>query len=276
MEPFFIEAKLGDGKSGRLFAVYHPPRSANQVGGRGGVLIVPPFAEELNRSRHMMAAAARALAARGFGVLILDLYGTGDSEGRFEDARLDHWRGDLDRAASAMEDRGQRLTGVLALRLGALLTLDWLHHGTRAPATLVFWGAVLSGNTFINQFLRLRVAESMARSGGTKETTKDLKARLDRGEMVEVGGYGLTAPMTEAIEALKASDLPPPGASRTHFMELGANLDGPAPALEKLLAAWDGARFHAVDGPAFWTLLEPVHVPGLITATVDIFDGAPS
>jgi hypothetical protein len=74
MHPAFI-----DGSGGRLFTLYFAPDAA--VSARGGLLFIPPFAEELNRSRHMVVKTARALAAAGWGVLLLDLFGTGDSEG---------------------------------------------------------------------------------------------------------------------------------------------------------------------------------------------------
>jgi len=56
------------GSRGALFAVYHPPAAG--MASCGGVLYAPPFAEELNKSRRMIAQQARRLAAAGFGVLI--------------------------------------------------------------------------------------------------------------------------------------------------------------------------------------------------------------
>jgi alpha/beta superfamily hydrolase len=41
------------------------------------------LAEELNKSRHVAAAQARAFAAAGYSVLQIDLYGCGDSSGDF-------------------------------------------------------------------------------------------------------------------------------------------------------------------------------------------------
>jgi hypothetical protein len=60
MEPLFL-----DGSAGRLFAPYQ----AAAAHPRGSVIYVPPFAEEMNRSRRMAALQARAFAAMGFGVL---------------------------------------------------------------------------------------------------------------------------------------------------------------------------------------------------------------
>ncbi|WP_229425321.1 hypothetical protein [Massilia sp. Se16.2.3] len=71
-----------DTQGGRRFCLYHAPIGEC----RGALVYVHPFAEEMNRSRRMAALQARALAARGIGVLQLDLHGCGDSVGDFGDA----------------------------------------------------------------------------------------------------------------------------------------------------------------------------------------------
>lgn len=269
MEPLFIE-----GQTGRLFAVYHPPASN---GRQDDILIVPPFAEELNRCRHMMAAFARAMAAEGMGVLILDLYGTGDSEGRFEAASWDGWKADLEAAALWLEAKSRTLGGVLAIRTGALLALDWLADTERSISRLALWAPVTGGTQFITQFLRLRVAEAMARPDGTKETTKDLKALIDQGETVEVGGYGLTRDICNGLENAKAAALPPRG-SDVRWYELCQSADDDlAPGPMRTIKSWqeDGIPVTpaVIEGPAFWSLQEPEHVPALIKATVSGFEG---
>ena len=77
-EAFFL-----DMEPGQRFCLFHPPAGTC----RGAALYVPPFGEEMNKSRRMAALQARALAAAGFGVLQLDLYGCGDSSGEFAEAR---------------------------------------------------------------------------------------------------------------------------------------------------------------------------------------------
>ncbi len=113
MELFFLA-----GSRGALFAVYHPPAAG--MTSRSGVLCAPPFAEELNKSRRMIAQQARRLAAAGFGVLIPDLYGTGDSAGDFGDARWEIWREDLARCAVWLRQRGHESLILWGVRLGGL------------------------------------------------------------------------------------------------------------------------------------------------------------
>src|SRR5258705_9769402 len=56
---------------------------SNGVEPRGSVLYLPPFAEEMNKSRRMAALQARAFARIGWNVLQMDLFGCGDSSGEF-------------------------------------------------------------------------------------------------------------------------------------------------------------------------------------------------
>jgi len=80
-----------DTADGPRFCLFHAPSGEC----RGALVYIHPFAEEMNRSRRMAALQARALAAQGIGVLLLDLHGCGDSAGDFGDASWDGWLRDI-------------------------------------------------------------------------------------------------------------------------------------------------------------------------------------
>lgn len=265
MEPFYIQ-----GASGPLFANLFACPSA-----RDAFVIVPPFAEELNRSRHVMAAAARALAAQGAACLLLDLYGTGDSGGNFGAASWAGWLTDIGAARAELERRGLDVRGYIGLRTGALLAVE---AARRNPvAQLVLWAPVVNGEQFLTQFLRIRVAEAMGRTDAAPETTKDLRARLSAGESLEIGGYELTATMADALSAQRLKDLNPP--CPVHWIELStATPPALTPAAAATIAAWHDAGIavtaEAAAGPAFWSLLEPEPAPALVAATARLLQQA--
>ena len=95
-EPFFLPAAHGE-----RFCIFHLPVGA----ARGGIVYLHPFAEEMNKSRRMAALQSRMLAARGFAVLQIDLFGCGDSSGDFGDARWEIWRQDVALAVVAQTTR---------------------------------------------------------------------------------------------------------------------------------------------------------------------------
>ncbi|MGB5199893.1 MAG: alpha/beta hydrolase, partial [Sedimenticolaceae bacterium] len=164
-EAFFL-----DGQAGRIFCtgVRHP--SDWQEGRRSAALICPPFAEEMNKARHVSAALCRALAQSGCDVLVPDLFGTGDSEGDFGDATLEVWRADID-AAIAHLDSPTSLH-LIGLRAGALLAADAaLRHQTKS---LVLLHPQVDGRQQLTQFLRLRVAAGLM-GDGEKESVSELR-----------------------------------------------------------------------------------------------------
>jgi exosortase A-associated hydrolase 2 len=262
MHPAFI-----DGSAGRLFTLYFAPDPGTPT--RGALLFVPPFAEELNRSRHMIVKTARALSARGWGVLLLDLYGTGDSEGDYTDARWPLWIDDVKRGVAHLHTLGHAAVGLWAMRTGCLLAAEALAGTACAP--LIFWQPVLKGKTFLNQFIRIGLAASLT---GGDASGQDLRQRLAAGQPVEIAGYTLHPELAAGLEAATlAGDMAWP--APLSCIEVGAG-DALSPPLAKAVDGWreHGARVeaHAITGPQFWMQQEPEWVDGLIAATVAAVD----
>ena len=264
MKPVFIPSSQG-----RVFGLYHPPHPGQPD--LGDVIFVPPFAEELNRSRHVVATQARDLSARGCGVLILDLFGTGDSDGNFADARWQTWCEDIAAAGHWLREQGRTRIGLWGLRLGA--TLAMAVAGTHvSPCThLVLWQPVANGQVFLSQFLRIKIAADMAR-GRTGPTTKELRALLRSGKNLEVAGYDLNPDLADAIDALRLTELTPPPDCPVAWFELVASEETPlSPGATRVIEAWHKLGHEVVAqtvaDAAFWTFLEREWAPRLVAAT---------
>ena len=76
--------------------MYEPP--ADKIPLDKAIIHIPAFAEEMNKSRRMLAMQAQAFAGQGYAVLVLDLFGTGDSSGDFGEATWDIWLQNIDTA----------------------------------------------------------------------------------------------------------------------------------------------------------------------------------
>ena len=101
-----LEAFFLNGSAGRLFALLIRPNGSQAAPVSRSVLYCPPFAEEANRTRRAAVLLGRRLADIGVASLIVDPYGTGDSEGDFSDARLSIWQDDLGIAADWLSEQG--------------------------------------------------------------------------------------------------------------------------------------------------------------------------
>ncbi|MFQ5467237.1 MAG: hydrolase 2, exosortase A system-associated [Kiloniellaceae bacterium] len=269
-----IQPILIQGPAGPLFAIHHPP--AEGVAARGDFLSVPPFAEEMNQARRMAAVQARRLAHAGYGVLLLDLNGTGDSGGDFADGRWDGWLGDIAAGLDWLEGQGRPLAGLWGLRLGGLLAVEAARANPARIPRLLLWQPVTSGRTFLNQFLRLRVAAGLG-GMGQRETTATLRAALAAGEVVEIAGYPIAPALAAAMEDADLA-IPPPQACSVIWLDMVASADTPPPpASVRTIEAWRAAgaqvTHRSVVGEPFWAVqswLEPVLVPALWEASLDL------
>jgi exosortase A-associated hydrolase 2 len=253
--------------NGQRFCIVHEPASS----GRGAILFVPPFAEEMNKSRRMVALQARAFAEHGWTVLQMDLFGTGDSSGDFGDATWQDWLADVRRAIRWLQERTRSTPIVWGLRAGCLLAARAADE-TGSPVRLLFWQPVLSGKQHLQQFLRLKVANQLVlQPGQPRITTQQLRDQLAHGEAVEVAGYllnpGLALPFEGAALELARGD------ARVVWLEVSASANASlSPASSVRVQAWQSAgcdvEAQAVTGAAFWQTQEITECDSLIGETL--------
>lgn len=237
------------------------------------MLVVPPFAEEMNKSRRMVTEVALGLAAAGVATVLPDLYGTGDSAGDFSDGDWASWRIDLTRASEWAAARAGSLTGLLAVRLGCALAADAVSR-QELPAVprTVLWQPVFDGPRFLTQFLRLRIAAGLMETG-RKETLAELKARLQAGETLEIAGYGLPGRLAADLERLRTPTSVAAGLGELLWLEVVADAEAPLPLPSaRLLEASTGAgrtvAWQTFAGEPFWASTEIVLNGALVAATV--------
>ena len=85
------------------------------------VLFVPPLFEEMNRTRALITAVMRRLAAGRIACWLPDLAGTGESRTALEAVTWNDWRHDVMAAANHVAQRSGGQPLVVSLRGGALL-----------------------------------------------------------------------------------------------------------------------------------------------------------
>ena len=274
-EAFFLPAEHG-----QRFCLYYAARWRREGRAiRGAVLYVHPFAEEMNKTRHMAAQQARALAAAGFDVLQMDLLGCGDSSGDFGDASWQDWVSDVVQACHWLRSQptphnnaarppalwlwGLRAGCLLAVAAASQLKESW---------DFLFWQPPRAGKALLQQFLRLKVAADLLDGQGTG-AMETLRQQLADGASLEVGGYRLSSALASGLE--QALLVPPAGRAaprRVEWFELSTREDAMvSPGSSKAIAQWQQAgvalNSHVARGPAFWQTSELENAPALITAS---------
>lgn len=269
-EPFFLQTDLG-----QRFCLFHRPPPDREC--QGVILYVHPFGDEMNKTRRMAAVQARAFAAIGWGVLQMDLFGCGDSSGEFRDARWDIWKQDLAYARLWLESRLTVPVSLWGLRLGALLALDFAQNEANAVDRVILWQPVISGETFLSQFLRLRMAGELFSTVPEEKSTGTamLRKQMERGEILEIAGYELAPGLANAIDGLKAAELAV-GKSTVHWFETipepGRSM---TPAGAKIAEKWKqkdvDLHIHLIPCQPFWATQEISECAELISATTSVF-----
>lgn len=222
LEPTFLDGFQG----GRRFALWVGPPAGTPA--RGCVLCIQPFGEEANLSRRVLVAQACRLAAGGWTTLIVDLFGTGDSDGATPEATLPLWRADLLRASRIARERVAGPFVLWGTRMGALLAAELAIALDQLAAAMLFWQPAATGAQFIDPLLKLARVGAVARQAGADRTADPAQAA--------------TAARTTIAAAADASNASPD-----------------APAGDRLDLAGHRLRRNLVDDLAAMTMQPPVH-----------------
>lgn len=265
-KPFFLSSSCG-----KIFTIYHYPLASKDR--QYDVVIIPPFAEEMNKSRHMFTRLARQLNAIGIGVLLFDLYGTGDSEGDFADSSWSAWEGDIGSAVNWLQQNRASDLIFLTLRSGCLLALNFINRTKPAVKEIIMWQPTINGEQFMTQFLRIRLASAMMEKDQAKETMAEIKQKLTNGESVEVAGYELSSELYQSLNSLRLQTLVNETTPPIYWLELVSSEDKPIPVgsqkvIDQIQQRGNKLISTTAVGEPFWSLQEITMAENLLQATV--------
>ena len=272
LSPFFLH-----GSAGNLFTLFFSS-GEKAAPAEHFILFFPPFTEELNKSRRMISQQSRKFAEMGYGVLVVDYYGTGDSEGDFGDATWDIWQRDLTLIAAWLDEQGAKQVTLWGLRFGALLAMHSIPLFQEKLSRILLWQPVIRGDLMMTQFLRLRLAADMI-GAGNKVTVRDLRDQLNEGSNVEVAGYELSPNLVAGIDGLGLLNLEARGLPPVEWFEVVSTEEQSiSPASQKVLDAWGElgmkVNIQTVVGEPFWVTPEITVLPALLERTSDILQEA--
>jgi exosortase A-associated hydrolase 2 len=262
IEPVYVQGPAGK----LLFTLLRPERA----GSREAVLCLPPFAEEMNKSRRMLALQGRMLAANGMPFLLPDLFGTGDSDGDFGTATWDVWCEDVAFAADWLARAGYEKLNILALRSGCLLFRSVADRLAGVAGRVAFWAPVTSGEKMLSQFFRTKLVSALQQ--GSSTSTAEIRAAIHEAGELEIAGYRLTSGLTRAIDDLTLVDLAWPSEQRVLWLDASpaSSVRMPA-ATRRFVDDWTQAgvavEYHRVHGAQFWMGPEIEEVPEFLSLT---------
>ncbi|WP_186300354.1 hydrolase 2, exosortase A system-associated [Denitromonas ohlonensis] len=266
-EAFFLPGPFDPGR----FCLLQIPSEAL----KGCVLFVPAFAEEMNKSRRMVALAADYFAANGWASMLLDPSGCGDSGGDFSDAEWLGWQDDIDAAYTWLSERFGVTPVLWSMRAGCLLVTDWLRSRQIDVPTL-FWQPVIHGKQHLTQFLFLKAAGEMLGDSDGRAVMARTRQDLASGCSVEIAGYTLSPYLAEGLEAASLEAFPSLK-STTTVIEVLASEGVSGPNSIALQQKWSAMSipyaWATVTGPAFWRTQEISVALSLPVVSLDALNG---
>ncbi len=258
------------GSLGQIFTVTYSCNQAADTSQQPSLIFIPPFAEEANKSRHMLSALGRNLAKTGIQTTIIDLFGCGDSEGDIDQANLQIWHQDISKTIQHIQKKTTNIS-IGGLRLGATIALDFLATSQQSVDKILMWQPVLKGEQFIKQFIRLKLAESIATSSTPTTSTTEIIAELKQGNTQEIAGYPLTKELFQDINTLNCLNRDIPTDTQLHLLEINS---GAAPSTPMIQAASSytnlKANHHICQGSQFWACQEIVYCDSVIEKSTEI------
>ena len=203
-----VEAFFFGDRATQLFACHHPPSaSASEY----GAVLCYPMGHEYVRTHRLYRFLARRLADAGFHVLRFDYFGTGDSAGEFEEARLERWVDDTRAAFGELRRRFLvRHVYAAGLRLGAAVALlAGIKHG--GLDGLVLWDPMTSGPGYLEDV----IAHQNQQPQASRPSSIDRDSRAPR----EIMGFPMTEAMYGDLAALDLFDVTKVPAPRTLLVD---------------------------------------------------------
>ena len=266
------EAIFLPAEHGYRFCLY-TPASGNCE--KAALIYLHPFAEELNKTRRMVALQVKALAEAGYSVLQIDLFGCGDSSGDFGDATWSAWLADVELAYQYLRQRSAAPIWLWGLRAGCLIAAS---AAPRLPekVNFLFWQPMLAGQVVLQQFLRLAAAGELTDAGGGKGVVARLKAALAAGKEIEVAGYRLSPLLANPLALAEVNPLNA-AASNLIWLDVSSRENpeislSTATQLTNRRNAGHQVDHQTVSGPSFWQTAEIEQVPALLVATLSALE----
>ncbi len=232
-EPFFF----GEENS-LLFGCYHP---AEQNIRNCAVVLCYPAGHECIQFHRVFRQLAALLAAAGFPVLRFDFYGSGDSSGDTEDARIHQWLIDIRTATGEAQQRSEAAhVCLVGLRLGASLSLL---SGLEVDG-LVLWDPVVDGRTYLDELTALH-----------REMLSIAHLKPEDHGPTELLGFPLTDQMRVDLESLNLQGLKQKPANHILVIQSHETADQ-QPLAAHLRDLRASVKYLHLPNPSFWTWME--------------------
>ncbi len=240
------------------------------------LILIPPFAEEANKSRHIISKLGRELALIGVKTTVVDLFGCGDSEGDLDQVSMQIWHKDIEAAIShSAKQTGSTNIAIGGIRLGATIAASYISQNTSKHqiSNLLLMQPVIDGKNYIKQFIRLKLAESITSNRASNKSpasTTEIIELLEQGEPQEISGYMLTKQLFNDINNLSCNLQNINSSTNTTLLDINPQGSQSIP-LKKFTDKHTEIEHLVCQGSQFWACQEIAQCDELIDLCTKLF-----
>ncbi len=196
--------------SRRLFGALSRPSGAAHT----GLVICPPFGDEMVCSYARFARWAKELTEAGFAVLRYHAYGTGESDGSGAAFSLEGASNDARTALRRLREHVEvEQAGFFGLRFGAAVAV--LAASSAKPDFAVLWSPIVNLQQYFRELLRLRLTKELVhqQAAQVKITAKDMIRELEAGRSIDLLGYEVSPDLYRQMSVRPSWPEQPPAAN---------------------------------------------------------------
>lgn len=261
-------ASFLDIRGKKLFMLEATPQG--RVPPNRALLVLPPVGEEMNKVRASISRLIRRIARRGVRAVVVDYFGTGDSEGDFENVSVSEWLADSREVCAKLVSEGAITIDLLGVRFGGLLAAS-IAPEVQEAGMLCLWEPIVDGSSLERSLGRQLAVRRVTQSDLSNDEKKS--AVILRQEVIEVSGYRYSRQFLDDCDKLRIGE--PIRKSKVRTIWIDCSRNGPRPVSAKLVeqAATAGRDIEliACNCQPFWATAEIVLPNKLIELTANLW-----
>jgi len=234
-----------------LFGFLFQPKIKN-INNRKGVIFCDSLMDEKYFSHRVLVNFARLLQANGYFAFLFDYYGNGDSEGDFENTKLDTYLSDVKAAAaSLMEVAGVEEVCLLGLRFGAVFASLFAAEEKRVER-LILWSPVIDAGKYIYDSLRSNLNAQFAAYKKIRFNRDQLVEQIKNNILVMVDGYGISRDFYLGLSQVNLEEIKMRSEMKTLLIDISKNTGALQREPEMIFRGSSQYKGTVVQDDPFW------------------------
>jgi len=236
-----------------LFGFLFQPEIKN-INNQKGVIFCDSIGSEKYYSHRVLVNFARLLQARGYCAFLFDYYGNGDSEGDFENTRLDTYLSDVRAAIEfLMEETKIEEICLLGVRLGSVFA-SLVAAEEKRVERLALWSPIIDVGKYLYDSLRANLNMQFSLYKTIKFNRDQLIEQIKNNVLVEGEGHVISRDFYHSFSQISLKKIKMRPDVRALLVDISKNTGAMSKELSMLFEDNNQCIRMTVNEGPFWVL----------------------